>query len=110
MSTNASEFRDQGNQAFKQGQFQEAIDRYTEALTALHDLQLSDNTKNEMTKCYSNRAQCYINLDQYDDAIDDATRGKRLDSRKKSRFKSMRFSIGIYTIRSEIFVSTSQCI
>jgi DnaJ family protein C protein 7 len=75
-STNPQDLREQGNQAFKQGKFQEAIDRYTEALNALIDLQLSETTKTELTKCYSNRSQCYINLNQYEEAIEDATRGK----------------------------------
>ncbi|CAF3735363.1 unnamed protein product [Adineta steineri] len=66
--------REQGNQAFKQGQFQEAIDRYTDALNILKDLQLSETNKNDLTKCYSNRSQCYINLGQYEDAIEDSTR------------------------------------
>ncbi|CAF4391681.1 unnamed protein product, partial [Adineta steineri] len=68
------DLREQGNQAFKQGKFQEAIDRYTEALNALVDLQLSETIKNDLTKCYSNRSQCYINLNQYEEAIEDATR------------------------------------
>ena len=69
------ELREQGNQAFKQGKYQEAIDRYTEALTILLELPLSETAKNDLTKCYSNRSQCYINLNQYEDAIEDATRG-----------------------------------
>jgi DnaJ family protein C protein 7 len=75
-SNNPQDLREQGNQAFKQGKFQEAIDRYTEALNALIDLPLSETTRNELTKCYSNRSQCYINLNQYEEAIEDATRGK----------------------------------
>ena len=75
-SNNSGELREQGNQAFKKGHFQEAIDRYTDALNILNNLQLSETIKNDLTKCYSNRSQCYINLGQYDDAIEDATRGK----------------------------------
>ncbi|CAF2646097.1 unnamed protein product [Rotaria sp. Silwood2] len=74
MSHTSEEFREQGNQAFKQGHFQEAIDRYTDAINILHDQQLNETIKNDLTKCYSNRSQCYINLGQYDDAIEDATR------------------------------------
>jgi DnaJ family protein C protein 7 len=74
-NNNPSELREQGNQAFKQGKFLEAIDRYTEALSLLTDLELTEIIKNELTKCYSNRSQCYINLNQYEDAIEDATRG-----------------------------------
>jgi tetratricopeptide (TPR) repeat protein len=77
MTTNPDELREQGNQAFKQGQYQQAIDRYTDALNILQNLSVSDKTtKNHLTKCFSNRAQCYINLGQYDDGITDATHGK----------------------------------
>ena len=75
-SNSSEQLREQGNQAFKQGKFQEAIDRYTDALDLLTDQQLSDGIKNELTKCYSNRSQCYLNLNQYEEAIEDATRGK----------------------------------
>ncbi|CAF1543404.1 unnamed protein product [Rotaria magnacalcarata] len=70
----AATFREQGNQAFKQGHYQEAIDRYTDAIHALNNEQLNDSIKNDLSKCYSNRAQCNINLEQYDDAIEDATK------------------------------------
>lgn len=73
---NSNEFREKGNQAFKDGNYQEAIDRYTDALNILTELQLSDPIKIDLTKCYSNRAQCYINLGQYEDAVEDATRGR----------------------------------
>lgn len=107
---NPNELREQGNLAFKNGEFQTAIDRYTDALTALNELQLDEQTKNDLTKCYSNRSQCHINLEQYHDAIDDATRGK-------NEFLFLIFviflrfqSFGIYTGRFQIVVSTSQCI
>ena len=70
------ELREHGNQAFKQGRFQEAIDRYTEALTVLTAVPLAEPIKIDLTKCYSNRAQCYINLNQFDEAIEDTTRGE----------------------------------
>ncbi|CAF5029898.1 unnamed protein product, partial [Rotaria sp. Silwood1] len=72
--SNAGELREQGNQAFKQGHFQEAIDRYTDAINILHDQQLNETIRNDLTKCHSNRSQCYINLGQYEDAVEDATR------------------------------------
>ncbi|CAF3431161.1 unnamed protein product [Rotaria sp. Silwood1] len=82
--SNAGELREQGNQAFKQGHFQEAIDRYTDAINILHDQQLNETIRNDLTKCHSNRSQCYINLGQYEDAVEDATRGtKRLILLKK---------------------------
>jgi len=70
MTTDSNELREKGNQAFKQGQYQEAIDRYTEAIQLL-----ANNQTDELTKCLSNRSQCYLNLNQYEEAIDDATRG-----------------------------------
>ena len=77
VSTNTpDELRELGNQAFKQGRFQEAIDRYTEALTLLTAVALAEPIKIDLTKCYSNRAQCYINLNQFDEAIEDTTRGE----------------------------------
>lgn len=70
MTVTSNELREQGNQAFKQGKYQEAIDRYTEAIQLL-----ANNQTDELTKCLSNRSQCYLNLNQYEEAIDDATRG-----------------------------------
>ena len=59
--------REQGNQAFKQGRYQEAIDRYTEALD---ELQSTNSDKNDLTKCFSNRAQCHLNLQQYYNSVE----------------------------------------
>ena len=84
-SNNSNELREQGNQAFKQGQFQQAIDRYTDALDTLNKLQINEEIKSDITKCYSNRSQCYINLEQYDDAIEDATRGISNECFEKAR-------------------------
>lgn len=79
-ATNPNDLREQGNQAFKQAKYQDAIDRYSEALNALADLSLSEAIKGESTKCYSNRAQCYMNLNQYEEAIEDATRGEKIEN------------------------------
>ena len=74
-SNKSKDLREQGNQAFKQGKFEEAIDRYTDAINSLADLGLYETIKSEYTKCYSNRSQCHLNLNQYEEAIEDATRG-----------------------------------
>lgn len=71
----SNELREQGNQEFKQGHFQKAIEHYSDAVKLLIELPLSDTIKTDLTKCYSNRAQCYVNLEQYEDAIEDTTRG-----------------------------------
>lgn len=76
MSSESNELREKGNEAFKNGQYQDAINRYTDALAILANLDLNDTNKTDLTKCYSNRSQCYINLGQYEDAIEDATRGR----------------------------------
>ena len=77
--------REQGNQAFKQGRYQDAIDRYSEAL---EEIQSTNFDKNELTKCFSNRAQCHLNLQQYEEAIDDATRAlEYVPSDQKSLYR-----------------------
>ncbi|CAF0902489.1 unnamed protein product, partial [Didymodactylos carnosus] len=68
----SSELREQGNQAFKEGNYMKAIDRYTEAIN-IFDSANKEN-KDNIAKCYSNRSQCYINIAQYEDAVDDATK------------------------------------
>lgn len=75
MSQSPTELREEGNQAFKNGNFQQAIDRYTDAIKLLRNEELNAAIKSDLTKCHSNCAQCYINLGQYEDAIEDATRG-----------------------------------
>lgn len=87
-SDNPNEFREQGNQEFKQGHFQKAIEHYSVALKLLNELSLSDTIKTDLTKCYSNRAQCYINLEQYEDAIEDTTRGTDIRHRCREDFVS----------------------
>ena len=108
-ATNPADLREQGNQAFKQAKYQDAIDRYSEALNALSDLSLSESIKGDLTKCYSNRAQCYMNLNQYEEAIEDATRGEKIENEQLGGTPSS-FSTGIYTCRSEITLSSCQCL
>ncbi|CAF0892146.1 unnamed protein product [Didymodactylos carnosus] len=60
------------NQAFKEGNYKKAIDYYTQAINTF-DSRNKEN-KEDIAKCYSNRSQCYINLSQYEDAVEDATK------------------------------------
>ena len=74
----STQLREQGNEEFKKQNFQAAIERYTEAITALTENPSTDTIKTELTKCFSNRCQCHLHLEQYEEAIADATRGTYL--------------------------------
>ncbi|XP_019639417.1 PREDICTED: tetratricopeptide repeat protein 12-like [Branchiostoma belcheri] len=57
----ATVLKDQGNAAFKSGDFQTAVDFYTQGLEKLKDFK----------ELWTNRAQAYIKLGQYDEALSD---------------------------------------
>ncbi|NXD29168.1 TTC12 protein, partial [Spelaeornis formosus] len=57
----ADALREQGNEAFRQGDFGLAIQRYSEGLEKLRDKQ----------ELYTNRAQAYLKLHEYEKAISD---------------------------------------
>ncbi|KAG0678391.1 Hsp90 cochaperone [Pichia californica] len=59
----ADEFKQKGNDAFRQKNFPEAIDYFTEAIKA-------SETPNHVL--YSNRSACYASLHKYDEALHDA--------------------------------------
>lgn len=59
----AEEFKAQGNEAFKQKNFPEAIEYFSKAIAA-------SETPNHVL--YSNRSACYASLHQYPDALSDA--------------------------------------
>ncbi|KAL5014688.1 hypothetical protein ScPMuIL_008958 [Solemya velum] len=61
--------KDDGNNFFKAGKFMEALSSYTEALE-FSDTCLKDTEK---AVIYKNRAACYLKLEQYQNAVDDAT-------------------------------------
>jgi len=64
----ANQLKDRGNQAFTQGNFQAAIEYYTQALAAHPEATF-----------YSNRAACYIYLKQFEKAIVDARKAIEMD-------------------------------
>ncbi|NXX35402.1 TTC12 protein, partial [Nicator chloris] len=57
----ANDLKEQGNEAFRKGDFALAIQRYTEGLEKLRDKQ----------ELYTNRAQAYLKLHEYEKAITD---------------------------------------
>ena len=66
----------EGNEYFKSGKFKEAINSYTEAIR--------HNDNNPIY--WSNRAQCYIKLKQFERALSDAEQATQLDN-KSDKFK-----------------------
>jgi import receptor subunit TOM70 len=65
----AQALKDQGNKAFTNKNYSEAIAYYTKAI------QLEQNPV-----FYSNRSTCYLELDQFDRAMSDARKTLELDS------------------------------
>lgn len=83
-----NEHRESGNTAFKLGQFKKAIKYYTECIEIILEKNLKssqpDPESNEfiklvkgnecLLKAYNNRTQCYINIEKWQYAVDDATK------------------------------------
>ncbi|KAI8521110.1 Tetratricopeptide repeat protein 12 [Branchiostoma belcheri] len=67
----ATVLKDQGNAAFKSGDFQTAVDFYTQGLEKLKDFK----------ELWTNRAQAYIKLGQYDEALSDCDWAMRCDEK-----------------------------
>lgn len=63
MSLLAQELKDQGNQFFKNGKYQDAINSYTEALNI---------TDTDAHFLYSNRAAAYTAIGRFPEAMQDA--------------------------------------
>ena len=83
-----NELRERGNESFKQGLFKKAVNYYSQAInTALESSGISEpaeetklkellKNNDSILKCYNNRAQCYLKLESYVKAADDASKGK----------------------------------
>lgn len=87
------DLKERGNQEFKLGHFQKAVNYYTQAIDqALDQDQLNIKNFTEQTpelislqnhlksndcvqKCLNNRAQCYLKLENHEEAAIDACRG-----------------------------------
>lgn len=65
--------KEEGNAAFKAKDYRKAIELYTQALN------VDQANKDMNAKILQNRAQAYINLKEYDDAVNDCTEALRLD-------------------------------
>lgn len=72
----AAELKDKGNQNVKLKQYESAIKMYTRAIE-LYD---SDPV------FFSNRSQCYLNLEKYKECIDDASKAIALDPKSSKSF------------------------
>ncbi|XP_030076910.1 tetratricopeptide repeat protein 12 [Microcaecilia unicolor] len=57
----ANALKEMGNEAFSRGDYETAVQRYSEGLDKLRDIEV----------LYTNRAQAYIKLEKYEDAITD---------------------------------------
>ena len=71
--------KEQGNTHFKQGQYEEAVTYYTQAIKACEDLCLSE-IRNELAVLYKNRAACHLKKEMYEDAAKDSTKSLELVS------------------------------
>ncbi len=58
----ATEYKNKGNQAFKEGKFEDAVNYFTKAISA--------NPNDHVF--YSNRSGAYASLKLYDEALGDA--------------------------------------
>lgn len=92
-----NEFRDQGNKAFKAGEWDKAIDAYTKAIKQ------SPNDHN----MYSNRSAAFLKKGMFDKAMEDATKCIQLKpdyhkgySRKGAAYHAMKqYDLAIQTYR-----------
>ena len=61
--------KEEGNEKFKAGQYEDALACYTSAL------ELSDVKDSEKANLYKNRAMCYLKISKYEEAVRDSTQG-----------------------------------
>ena len=91
--------KEQGNEAFKKRQYDEALSCYTKALDLSGDIK-----DTEKANLYKNRAMCYLKVNQHENAVNDATKGmftvKILKIRAPEKFAviTLKFEQGDFTI------------
>jgi len=79
---NSETFNSRGNELYKNGYMDQAIDMYSravETIKAKHRDELRINEKKLLAKYYSNRAQTRIQLQEYEKAVQDCTFALELD-------------------------------
>lgn len=64
----ASKFKDEGNEAFKNGKYEAAIELYTKAIECVKEGTF------DKAVYYKNRAAAYLKLDEFKNAMDDTTK------------------------------------
>ncbi|KAG5676808.1 hypothetical protein PVAND_006616 [Polypedilum vanderplanki] len=72
----ANEYKERGSKFFKSKDYENAIKMYSSAIA----------TYNQDSIYYSNRSQCYINLEKFSEAIDDANKAIKLDSKSQKPY------------------------
>lgn len=80
----------QGNELFKVGDYVGALEKYTDALKCT-------DQDNDKAIVLNNRAAANIKLRRYDDAIKDASEGKRNSNLKDEEKKRYRCGIDVLT-------------
>jgi len=96
----AAQWKEEGNKAFKNSQFQKAIEAYTEAIR-------QDGNDHSF---YSNRAICYFNLEQYLDCVSDCDSclkikpdfTKALRRKGLAQIQMLKFDDAIYTYKQAL--------
>lgn len=69
----ALSYKEEGNKAYKAGNFAEAITAYTKAI------EITPKKTNEKAVFLKNRSACHLKLENYEKAASDASAGKLLD-------------------------------
>ncbi|XP_033119662.1 tetratricopeptide repeat protein 12-like [Anneissia japonica] len=72
----ATQLKEQGNIEFKAGNFNKAVEYYTQGLDCLRD----------MVVLYTNRAQAYNKLGQYESAIEDCNTALRIEEKNTKAY------------------------
>ncbi|TFK52145.1 hypothetical protein OE88DRAFT_1657225 [Heliocybe sulcata] len=67
--------KDEGNSLFARGNYQAALEKYTEAINAT----TGNDEEDKVAVLYANRAACRLNLKRYHDAATDAKKATQLD-------------------------------
>uniref|UniRef100_H9GEA4 Uncharacterized protein n=1 Tax=Anolis carolinensis TaxID=28377 RepID=H9GEA4_ANOCA len=94
----ANALKDKGNDAFSKGDYEAAIEKYTEGLKKQKD----------MPMLYTNRAQAYIKLQKYDQAIEDCDWALRVSSCDEKCIKAL-FHMGKAYLAQEQYRKSREC-